>query len=166
VAPGGTPPAGPKSSGSPVKVILIVLAVVAVGGVGFLLLSGGGDEASADSPDGAVRAFFDAAGSADCEALQELVVDNDTASDILSTCQAAAESGEGFPAMTLHDVSVVDQGDTTATVSVDYTTEIFSGGGSMDEEPTTSVENERSTDEWALQMQDGTWRVDLDSLGG
>jgi hypothetical protein len=161
------PPAGPKpsGSGSPVKILLIVAAVLVVGGGAFLVLSGGGDEASADTPDGAVEAFFDAAGSGDCEALQELVVQNEDADELAASCQSAGESGEGIPEMTLHDASVVDQGDSSATVSVEYTMETFGAAAAPGQDPTTSVGNERTTEEWTLQLQDGTWRVDIGAIG-
>lgn len=161
------PPAGPQASGSgsPVKIVLILAAVLVVVAGAFLLLGGGGDEASADTPDGAVEAFFDAMSSGDCEALQELVVENEDAGDLTANCQSAAESGEGMPEMTLHDASVVDQGDGSATVSVDYTTETFGASAAPGEDPTTSVGNERLTDEWTLQLQDGTWRVDIGAIG-
>lgn len=181
-AGGEAPPAAglpPKRSQGGLVVVLVVLALVVVGGGAFLVVggddeegstSGGGDgnggggdvEASADTPEGAVRAFYAAVADADCGALTELVVQNADSDEMLQACAGSPDEFSGT--VELVDAAVLSQDGSTAVVEVTYLAASVSGGGPIDEEATTSSSLETRTSPVSLVMDGGSWRLDISTF--
>jgi hypothetical protein len=166
-----------------VLVVLLVLLVV-VGGGAFLLTSGGDDDegggggdngngggggssetATPDTPEGAVQAFFAAAAEGDCAGLADVTVQNSSRDEMVQACQSSPD--QFSQAVSLVDVGTaeVDASGTAAVVDVTFSYMVVSGGGAIDEEPTTSVEgNETTTVPVTMTLDGDTWRLDVTSF--
>jgi hypothetical protein len=192
VGPGGPHPGGPPRAGGgggAVKVVVVLLLLLVVGGGVLLVATSGGDDAesdesgespsgngnggggsdggaaaSPDTPVGAVEAFFAAVADGDCGAAAGLVVQNSSSDEMLQACQSAPD--EFSAAVELVDAQQGEQIDeSTALVDVTYSYQVVSGGGAIDEEPTTSLEGVESTTVPVTMVLEGdTWKLDVSTL--
>ena len=146
--PPATPPSGGSGSG---KVILIVVAVLAVVGIGAFVLLG---DSGGSSPEDAVSDFFAAAQDRDCQSMMDLITTESFAGadpqQVLAQCEAALDAGEDFftPGDTLDNVEVTSEDGDTAVLAV-----------------TSTTEGEQTTDEVNLRKEDGDWKIDFSTPG-
>lgn len=143
----------PGANNNTVKILLIVAGVAVVGILAVVLLSGGGGGSDASSPDGAVRAWFDAAGDGDCAAVVDVSTPSSwgggSVDERVGQCEsvsAAMGVGQGGPQPSVEGVEVLSEDETSASVSVD----VAMGGPAL----TTSAN---------LVNEDGQWQVDVNT---
>jgi hypothetical protein len=134
------------------------VAVVAILGVGAFLLLGGDDSGSGggSGPESAIRAFFDAGKSGDCDKIIGLMT-NDSFSGVskdmaVSGCKQAMKSGSSSGLLgskdTLDGTKLKSQKGDKAVVEV-----------------TSTTDGKKKTEEVHLRKEDGTWKIDLAASG-
>jgi hypothetical protein len=144
------------SGGVKALIAVVVLVVVAAGA--FFLLSG--DDDGGGDPEQALRAFFDAAQSRDCEGMISLVSEASwsqngtvTREEALSECASEVQDDEFFPAgTTITSTEVTSQEGDTAQIEVTTSSEVLG----------------EQTETIPMVREDGKWLVDFatQEIGG
>jgi len=138
--------------------ILIGVAVVAVLGIGAFLIFGGSDDSSGggSGPEAAIRDFFDAGKSGDCDKIVGLMTDDSfggvSKDQAVAGCKQAMKSGSGDGLLgskdTLDGTKLKSQKGDKAVVEVKSTTD-----------------GDKKTEEVHLRKEDGKWKIDLAASG-